>query len=147
MNSLSKLIDVWYRYRYILYIFIFLSIDIDSLPTTVCFLMIAFPHCIGQLRDFFCSSILRVRKSKMAILKVQVILFMEAILHQLRLVVYPSVLQVFIHPRWLAGVLPSSVCIWTNVIATKPPPGRVTPLRWCFFSAGNPHPNASKNQV
>lgn len=47
--------------------------NIDSIPTTVCFLMIAFPHCIGQQRRF-CSSILRVQKLKMAIAKLGSIL-------------------------------------------------------------------------
>ena len=47
--------------------------NIDSIPTTVCFLMIAFHHCIGQQRRF-CSSILRVQKLKIGDSEVRSIL-------------------------------------------------------------------------
>ena len=45
-----------------------------------------------------------------------VVLLVEESLHQLRFVVYPIIwyhLQGFIHPRWLAGLLPSTV--WFDV--------------------------------
>ena len=42
---------------------------------------------------------------------------MEEILHHLRLVVYPIIYKGFIHPRWLAGFLPSTLCFFRPEIS------------------------------